>query len=180
MNEQRPNRITYEESCKVLQGLGYLEQGVVPPVPDHPPQDDDEEPLGVNFFRTLVGEGDLENLTLPRTYFARSEVGPVSFANTDLSESALCWNDFNKVNFTDADLSKSDLRASLFRGVIFAGSNLRDADLRRSTFEKCDFTDAEMRGAKLTSKQGQVIVISKKQREEIDWQESDGNEPGGG
>src|SRR5262249_28078690 len=139
-------RLSYEESCRLLQRLGYPDagaDGVIPPMPDHRPQCDDEEPLGVCFFRTKEGAGehDLENLTLPRTFFGKSEVGPVSFKNTDLSESNLCWNDFNRVNFTDADLSGSDLRASLFCECDFVRTNLRNSDLRRSTFEKCDFTE---------------------------------------
>jgi uncharacterized protein YjbI with pentapeptide repeats len=155
---------------------------VIPPIPDHRPQCDDELPLGVSFFRTSVGAGehDLENLTLPRTYFGKSEVGPVSFKNTDLSESTLCWNDFTEVNFTDADLSGCDLRASIFSEVDFVRTNLRNADLRCSNFEACDFTDAEMRGAKLTHKQGEQLDLSAEQRQEIDWQESDGDEPPGG
>jgi uncharacterized protein YjbI with pentapeptide repeats len=180
MDSQRQARRTYEESCQVLQSLGYLEPGVMPPVPDHRPQYDDEEPLGVNFFRTLVGQGDLEDLTLPRTYFGRSEIGPVSFKNTDLSESNLCWNDFNEVDFTNADLSRSDLRASSFGHSHFVGAKLIDADMRQSAFEECDFTDAELRGAKLTREQGDRIILTGKQRNEIDWQDSDGDEPPGG
>ena len=153
-NEIRSRR-TYHESCEMLQQLGFLEKGTVPPIPDHQPQYDDEEPLGVNFFRTYVGESDLENLTLPRTYFGRSQVGPVSFKNTDLSESTLCWNDFNEVNFTDADLARCDLRASNFTETDFVRTNLRDADLRRSAFEGCDFAEADLLGAKLTYEQAE-------------------------
>ncbi len=69
------------------------------------------------------------NLTLPRTYFGRSQIGPVSFENTDISESTLCWNDFSDVDFTDADLSQCDMRASQFTGVTFVRTNLRYADL---------------------------------------------------
>jgi BTB/POZ domain-containing protein KCTD9 len=172
---------------------------VIPPIPSHRPQIGDEGPLGVSFFRTWVGVGrpfglqpspglpwedvpehDLENLTLPRTFFGRSEIGPISFQNTDLSESTLCWNDFIEVNFTDADLSESDLRASIFRRVAFVRTNLRNADLRRSSFEASDFTDADMAGAKLTRKQGERIHLSNEQRKVIDWQGSDGEEPPGG
>jgi uncharacterized protein YjbI with pentapeptide repeats len=168
-------------------------------MPDHRPQYDDEAPLGVSFFRTWVGVGRpfglqpsnpddwvdvaehaLANLTLPRTFFGRSEISSISFKNTDLSESTLCWNDFIEVNFTDADLSESDLRASIFRRVAFVRTNLRNADLRRSSFEACDFTDADMAGAKLTRKQGERIHLSDKQRQVIDWQESAGEEPPGG
>ena len=180
MINQRPFRFSYEDSCKLLQRLGYLDAGKLPPVPDHRPEYGDEQPLGVNFFRTFVGEGDLENLTLPRTFFGRSEVGPVSFKNTDLSGSTLCWNDFNGVNFTDADLSGCDLRASHFSEIVFVRANLRNADLRQSSFEACEFTDADMRGAKLTHAQRREILPSDRQLREIDWQESDGEEPFGG
>lgn len=182
-SDERADRLSYEESCRVLQRVGYPDagaDGAIPPMPDHLPQCDDEEPLGVSFFRTFVGEGDLENLTLPRTFFGRSEVGPLSFKNTDLSESNLCWNDFNEVSFEDADLSGSDLRASLYNSVKFVRTNLQNADLRLSTFDSCDFTGAEMKGAKLTREQGSVLGLSDEQRNVIDWQESDGEEPPGG
>lgn len=180
MNTQQSNRRSYEDSCRLLQALGAFAAGAIPPIPDHRPQYDDERPLGVSFFRTLVGGDALENLTLPRTYFGRSEVGPISFKNTDLSESTLCWNDFNEVNFTDADLSGSDLRASIFSKVAFIRADLRNADLRHSTFEECDFTDADMRGAKLTHEQGERVALSAKQRREIDWQDFEGEQPPGG
>ncbi len=202
MSSRRDARCSYEESCRLLQRLGYLAEGIIPPIPDHPgydPEKDDEDLLGVTFFRTWVGVGRpfglkpsrpeddvevgehaLENLTLPRTFFGRSEIGPISFKNTDLSESTLCWNDFIEVNFTDTDLSGADLRASIYRRVAFVRTNLRNADLRRSTFEECDFTAAEMAGAKLTRKQGERILLSDEQRQVIDWQASDGEEPPGG
>jgi hypothetical protein len=172
---------------------------VIPPLPDRRPQCDDEGPLGVSFFRTWVGVGRpfwlkpsgpedevdvgehaLENLTLPRTFFGRSEIGPISFRNTDLSESTLCWNDFIEVDFTDADLSGCDLRASIFRKVDFVRANLQDSDLCRSGFEDCDFTDADMRGAKMTREQGGQITLSDRQQGVIDWQEGEGDEPPGG
>ncbi len=37
-----------------------------------------------------------------------------------------------------------------------------------------------MREAKLTHEQGEQIDLAAKQRQEIDWQESDGDEPPGG
>jgi uncharacterized protein YjbI with pentapeptide repeats len=177
---QRLPRLSYENSCKLLQSLGHLDAGNIPLVPDHRPEGGDEEPLGVSFFRTFVGDGAFENLTLPRTFFGKSEIGPVSFKNTDLSESTLCWNDFNAVNFTDADLSGCDLRASNFGEIVFVRANLRNADLRQSNFESCDFRDADMRETKLTHKQRQQILLSNRQLGEIDWQESDGEEPFGG
>jgi hypothetical protein len=202
MSSERTTRLSYEDSCRLLQRKGHLgggAEGVIPPLPDHRPQFDDEASLGVSFFRTWVGVGRpfglepsgpeddvdvaehaLDNLTLPRTFIGRSEIGPISFQNTDLSESTMCWNDFIEVNFTDADLSGADLRASNFRRVAFVRTNLRNADLRRSNFEACDFTDADMRGAKLTRKQAEQILLSDKQQQTIDWQESEGDEPPGG
>lgn len=179
MNDGIPPRRSYHDSCEQLQVLGYLEAGDIPPIPGHRPLYDDES-LGVSFFRTFVGEGDLENMSLPRTYFARSTVGPLSFKNTDLSESTLCWNDFIGVDFTDADLSLGDLRSSIFTKSIFIRANLWDSDLRRSTFEDCDFREADMRGARLTHEQGRNIPLSDIQRHEIDWQDSEGDEPPGG
>ena len=187
-------RRSYEESCRLLQRLGYPDagaNGVVAPIPNHRPQCDDEAPLGVSFVRTFVGQDieagdedvrhcDLENLTLPRTFFGRSLVRHVSFKNTDLSESTMCWNDFTEVDFTGADLSGCDLRASDFSEVDFVRTNLRNADLRRSAFEGCDFTDADMRGVKLTREQHEQIVLSEQQQQEIDWQDSEGEEPPGG
>ena len=50
MKDDLPIRRTYQDSCELLQQLGFLEIGTIPPIPDHQPQYDDEEPLGVNFF----------------------------------------------------------------------------------------------------------------------------------
>ncbi|MBI1248264.1 pentapeptide repeat-containing protein [bacterium] len=149
-------------------------------MPDHLPQYDDEEPLGVSFFRTFANEDVLENLTIPRTFFGRSEMRAISFLNSDLSESNLCWNDFIEVNFECADLGKCDMRASLFEDVRFVRANLCGADLRQSTFDSCDFTEAAMKGAKLTRKQAEDIRFSDEQRGMIDWQDSEGEEPPGG
>jgi BTB/POZ domain-containing protein KCTD9 len=184
MNSDGPaSRLTYEESCRFLQQIGYPDAGdeeTIPPIPDHLPQTDDDEPLGISFFRTWVEGDPLENLTLPRTFFSRSKIGPLSFKNTNLSESHFCWNDFNEVNFEDADLSGSDLRASDYNKVRFVRSNLQNADLRLSTFQDCDFTDADVRGAKMTKKQGAKIALSEQQQNSIDWQKSDGDTPRGG
>lgn len=187
-------RLSYEDSCRRLQRLGYPDvgtEGAIPPIPGHRPQFDDEAPLGVTFFRTFVGQDieqgdddvgnrDMANLTLPRTFFGRSYVQHVSFRNTDLSESTLCWNDFSEVDFTDADLSSCDLRASLFNDVDFVRTNLRNADLRRSSFEGCDFAEADMVGAMFTREQGEEIELSSEQCEVIHWQDDHGDEPPGG
>jgi hypothetical protein len=200
MRSERSARLTYEESCRLLQRLGRLAEGAIPPQPDRRPQSDDELSHGLWFFRTWVGSGspyglqasspedeegglgerDLENLTIPRTFFGRSEISYISFKNTDLSESTLCWNDFIDVDFTDADLSGSDLRASIFNRTSFVRANLQNADLRRSTFKECDFTGADLRGAKLTHEQGKALPLSEEQKRAIDWQNSAGDEPEGG
>lgn len=173
---------------------------MIPLLPGRRPRPGDDHPHGVRFFRTWVGSGspfglqasspeheggglgehDLENLTLPRTFFGRSEVSYTSFRNTDLSGSTLCWNDFIEVNFTDADLSECDLRASLYTRTAFVRATLRDADLRRSTFRECVFTDADLRGARLTHERGNTLPLSEEQKRVIDWQEDEGEEPPGG
>ena len=60
MSSGRVTRLSYDESCRLLQRLGYPDagaEGVIPPIPDHRPQCGDEAPLGVSFFRTWVGVG---------------------------------------------------------------------------------------------------------------------------
>ena len=145
--DQHPAALDYHASCKVLQRLKYLAPDQVPPLPDHRPLYDDDEPLGVSFFRTQLADESLEHLTLPRTFFGKSEVLKTSFKDTNFSDSNLSWNDFIDVDFTAADLSKSDLRASHFVRVSFCDTNLRGADLRRSTFDDCDFSNATLHGA---------------------------------
>lgn len=177
---QPPTRLDYEASGKRLQQLGLLAAGDIPAMPDKMPRYDDEV-LGVEFFRTLVGDGaDLANLTLPRSYFGRSEISNVTFRNTDLSESSMCWNDFKSVDFSLAVLARCDLRASAFIGVRFVSTRLERADLRRSTFENCDFDNAGMSKAVLTRRQGRELGLSSAQRAEIAWTDDDGPEPDGG
>jgi len=174
----RRTRPSYEESCRELQRLGWVKAGSIPPLPKRRPCYDDPEPLGLEFFRTRVSDDRFENLTLPRTFFGRSEIRDMSFGGTDLSESTLCWNDFIAVDFSDCDLSNSDLRAALFEKVNFSRANLSQADLRRSQFQSCDFSGANLRGAKLT--RSQRLQLSPSQKREVDWQGSEGDEPGGG
>ncbi len=173
------HRQSYEASCLRLQ-QDYLDPGDTPSLPDHMPQYDDEEPLGVTFFRTEIADDDLSNLTLPRTFFGRSEINRVSFYNTDLSESNLCWNDFIQVNFSSAVLANCDLRGSVFSDTSFQSADLSGSDLRQSSFEDCIFTDARMKGAILTVAQGAVLPLSEPQRAEIAWADTDGDEPRGG
>jgi uncharacterized protein YjbI with pentapeptide repeats len=173
------SRLSYEESCRLLQQNGWVEPGKIPPIATQRPSHDDPEPLGVQFFRTRV-EGDFSQMTLPRTFFGRSEVAAAFFRNSDLSESTLCWNDFIGVDFTDCSLRCSDLRAAVFNGVNFTRCDLREADLRHSRFDDCDFADADLRETKLTRSQAAQLKLSLRQKESVTWQESDGEEPGGG
>jgi BTB/POZ domain-containing protein KCTD9 len=174
------SRLSYHESYELLQQIKYCSAGAVPPIPGRRPQSNDEESGGVRFFRTFLENGNLENLTLPRTYISMSKVQTVSFANSYLHESVLWWSGFNNVNFTDADLSECDLCASIFRECSFVRANLRKADFRHSGFKECDFTDADMDGAKLTRGQGERIQLSDRQRQVIFWRNSHGEQPPGG
>ncbi len=168
-------RLSYEKSCERLKL--YL-GGKIPPLPSGRPQYDDEV-LGVSFFRTRV-EGDLSNLTIPRTFFGRTEVVEATFRGSDLTESTLCWNDFIAVDFTDAILAQCDFRASIYDRVTFVNADLRHADLRLASYTDCIFTKALMRGAILTRAQKAVLALSKAQIAEIAWTDEDGDEPGGG
>lgn len=172
-------RLSYEDSCRALQEQKLLEPGEVPPLPPRPPRYDDEE-LGVSFFRTMVADARLEHLTLPRTFFGRSEFRASSFQDTDLSESTANWNDFIEVDFTGADLSGSDFRACVFNGVKFKKAKLAGVDFRYCGFSACDFTGADLTDAKLTQKAGQALRLTPEQQSVIDWQAEDGEEPEGG
>ncbi len=172
-------RRSYADSCAELQRLGWLEPGAIPPIPNRLPQADDDDPSGVSFFRTQV-EGDLSNLTLPRTFFGRSLIRDASFQNTDLSESNLCWCDFVQVDFSRACLRSSDLRGSTFKSVRFVNCDLRNADLRRATFSKCDFAGADLAGAKLGRGLAWAFRLDAHQRASIDWQTFEGDCPAGG
>lgn len=176
-------RLDYSHSIRRIRQLGLpcLEPEKEPPMPDHVPQPDDAEPLGLSFFRTLVGEGaNLSNLTIPRTFFGRSEISNASFRNTDLSESNLRWNDFIDVDFTEAILARADCRASIYTRVRFARADLRGADMRRADFEECIFDGALMDGTVLTRNQGSRLSLSGSQQAAIAWCNDDGPEPSGG
>jgi uncharacterized protein YjbI with pentapeptide repeats len=172
-------RLSYEDSCRRLHALGLADGDPPPPLPDHKPRYDDKEPLGVTFFRTRI-EGDLCGLSLPRTFFGRSEICEASFRGTDLHESTLCWNDFVDVDFGEAVLSDADLRASVFERVSFVGTDLRAADLRHAAFTDCSFERASMKGAILTREQAKGLSLSASQIADIKWAADDGPEPDGG
>jgi uncharacterized protein YjbI with pentapeptide repeats len=172
-------RLSYEDSWGVLQELQVVAPGAAPSQLRNPPRHDDEV-LGVSFFRTMLAEAKLEHLTLPRTFFGRSELRAVSFRDTDLSESVANWNDFIAVDFSRADLSRSDLRACLFEQVCFVGAVLVGVDFRYCGPKHCDFTDADVTDARFTVKAGAALRLSDEQRSVIDWQSDDGEEPAGG
>jgi BTB/POZ domain-containing protein KCTD9 len=174
-----PERLSYQNSCSFMQREGWLGAGEIPPLPEKPPRYDDEI-LGVEFFRTCVENARLENLTIPRTYFSRSEIRNSSFAGSDLSESVANWNDFNDVNFSYTDLSRFDFRGCSLVQVRFQGADLRNADLRRCDFEHCDFMAADLTGTKLTREAGESLILSDQQRQGVDWQDEDGPDPDGG
>jgi BTB/POZ domain-containing protein KCTD9 len=175
----KSDRLSYLESCRRLHDLG-LEGAEPPPMPERMPSYADEDLLGVEFFRTEVSDADCSNLTLPRTFFGRSEIRNVRFCNADLTESRMCWNDFIDVDFTKATLVGCDLRGSAYSSVNFSGAALQGADLRRSSFENCIFTDALMDGAILFRGQEIDPVLSETQTAAIDWRDEEGPFPDGG
>jgi uncharacterized protein YjbI with pentapeptide repeats len=172
-------RKSYEDSCKVLQELTILDPGEFPTLPTQPPRLDDEDISGLRFFRTRLDRVSLIGLTLPRTFFGRSEIREVSFSGSDLSESTAAWNDFIDVDFRGCDLSRADLRASIFERVNFQDAILRGANLCRATFRDCTFTDADLTGAQLSRNPAWLLRLSRTQRDAVNWQWR-GEEPQGG
>ena len=171
-------RKSYDESCRVLQSLTILDPGEVPPQPVRSPRHDDDG-LGLSFFRTRLDGVSLAGLTLPRTFFGRSEIRNVSFNGSDLSESTAVWNDFIDVDFGRCDLSRADLRASIFERVNFAGATLRGANLCRATFRDCSFGGADLTGAQLSRRVVWLLRLSASQRAVVKWRWR-GEEPAGG
>ena len=174
-----PERLSYEASCKKLQCLQLIDAGEIPRMPYAQPRHDDEV-SGVSFFREMLADAKMANLTLPRTFISRSEIRDSSFKNSDLSESTANWNDFINVDFSLADLSGSDFRACLLERVKFKGAKLVGVDLRYCGFKNCNFTDADLTDAKLTHKAGAALKLSDEQKSVIHWQADDGEEPAGG
>lgn len=173
-------RLSYLLSYARLCDLGLLDSNEPPSIPKRMPRHDDE-PIGFSVFRARLDDTlDLSDLSLPRSFFGRSEINRVSFRNTDLHESNLCWNDFLGTDFTDADLARSDMRSSIFQQVIFVNANLDGTDLRRSSFIDCNFEGATMRGVALTREQRPTMHLSEAQRLAVEWHEDNGPEPDGG
>jgi uncharacterized protein YjbI with pentapeptide repeats len=173
-------RLSYDDSCRALQRLKILPAGEVPPLPYDPPRFGDQAPFGIRFFRTELVGLKLQNLTLPRTFFGRSEIREVSFRNADLSESTAHWNDFIKVDFFTADLTGCDLRGCVFERTKFIGATLRGVDFRYCGFKNCDFRDADLSEARLTIKTAKFLKLTPEQEGLIDAQVDDGEEPEGG
>ena len=66
-------RLNYDESIARLQELGALGPDERPPMPDHVPQPEDDEPLGLSFFRTFLGDGaDLSDKPISENPFGHS------------------------------------------------------------------------------------------------------------
>lgn len=169
--------LSYARLCD----LGLLEAEERPSIPERMPRHDDEGPLGFSVFRQRLDDTlDLSDLSLPRTFFGRSEINRVSFRNTDLRQSNLCWNDFLGTDFTEADLARCDMRSSIFKRVVFVKATLAGADLRGSSFIDCNFEGATMRGAALTHEQSPTLHLSEAQKLAVDWHDNNGPEPDGG
>lgn len=185
MAKAKPKRRTLAATWKHLEAQGEKMPRVKgkPFVPKKVPAYDDDK-LGFEFFRTGCEDVDYSNLTLPRTYFGRSELRNVNFANTDLSESCMCWNDFIECDFSGADLSNCDMRASNFENCKFDGAIFKGADLRRSAFEGCTFKKADLKGAiaddVYANEYGLYDALTKVQQKAIEWHEDAGPEPDGG
>lgn len=97
-------RLSYHLSYARLCDLGLLDPNERPSIPKRTPRHDDEPPIGFSIFRARLADTlDLSDLSLPRTFFGRSDISRVSFRNIDLHESNLCWNDFLGTDSTEAD-----------------------------------------------------------------------------
>jgi BTB/POZ domain-containing protein KCTD9 len=174
-------RLSSDLSYARLCDLGLLDRNERSSPPERMPRHDDEDPFGFSVFRTRLDDTlDLSDLSLPRSFFGRSEINRVSFRNTDLHESNLCWNDFLGTDFTEADLTRSDMRSSIFQQVAFVNANLDGADLRGSSFTDCNFEGATMRGVALAREQSATMHLSEAQRLAVEWHEDSGPYPDGG
>jgi len=174
-----PERLSYADSCQALKAAQIIDFVDVPRQPYDRPRHGDAG-LGVRFFQKEIVGAKLEHLTLPNTFFSRSEFRNTSFRDSLLTECTANWNDFIEVDFTNADLSRSDLRACLFERVSFRGVKLVGVDFRYCGFKHCDFKDADLTDAKMTQKMGAALKLSEEQKSVIDWQSEEGEEPEGG
>jgi len=183
-------RLSLEKTWQKLEEAGdempRTESGK-PFVPESMPNYDDEV-LGVEFFRTEVEDADYSFLTLPRTFFGRSELKKVNYQNSDLSESRMCWNDFIECDFSNADLSKCDMRSPNFENCNFSGANLKEADLRCAGMTNCNFTGADVTDVQALPAHhlyhrnvGSIeALLTDEQCVSIDWTDDAGEEAPGG
>jgi hypothetical protein len=173
-------RLDLYASWTVLEKMGYSpprDDVGRPMLPSKPPGDPESEEDDLSFFRTRVDSEEFSSLTMPRTFFARTEIHYTRFRDTDLSQSFMCWNDWLDCDFTAADLSSANLKAARYLYCTFAGANLNGADLRMADFIGCDFTGAQMQRARLTRKQAKSLALTAEQRKVIAWQSREGPEP---
>ena len=134
----------------------------------------------LSFFRSLIEDCDLSDLTLDELDCCRCTFDRVTIVNSSLLKASMCWNDFLDCEFVSTDLMHADMRASVFLRCAFNDSKLDFADLRRSTFEFCEFLGASLVNTKLTYEQGEGLQLDKTQCEQIDWHDDAGPEPYGG
>lgn len=179
-------RLTAEHSFKHIRDSGWDAPDEASALPAKMPSVSDTE-LGLRFFRTCVSNEQFDDLTIPRTFYGRSEIKSVTFECSDLSESRMCWNDWEHCDFRGANLSGCDLRRSTFEYCYFIGTNLTGADLRGARFEKCSFSGAVMRGVKLEKQfrlsrwlRAKALKLSPEQIRDINWVTIVGEEPPGG
>ena len=80
-------RLSPDLSYARLCDLGLLDPNELSSPPERMPRHGDEGPLGFSVFRQRLDDNlDLSDLSLPRTFFGRSDVNRVCFRNTDLHE----------------------------------------------------------------------------------------------
>lgn len=173
------HRKPYSDSWEFLRDQQLLEGDVLPVLQERAPTSHDEQ-LGVSFFRTRLSNARLEYLSLPQTFFERSEIRGISFRGTDLYESTACWNEFVDVDLREANLSGMDLRGFTFQRVDFRGAHLCGADLRRTSFTACTFAGADLTGAQLSRSLLWFFRLSSTQRRGVNWHNGPGPEPQGG
>jgi len=140
--------------------------------------DDDDEYVSesLDYFRTACWGRHWNCLTLPRSYFAKTDLERCSFRNTDLSGSRIVVNDIVDCDFREADLTGACL-ASLFVECDFSAATLNGADLRRSTFIDCTFAGASMQGTKLLQEDREALPLSSLQFVDVEWSDDSGPEP---
>ena len=113
-------RLDYEASRKRLHELGWPDSEPAPPIPQRKPRYDDDETIGVSFFRTRV-VGDLSDADLRASLFER-----VSFAGTDLRFADLRRSTFTNCVFDRASMKGTILTRRLGKTLSLSGSQLSE------------------------------------------------------